>query len=236
MWRRSKWKANGGNPRIRECGLLWLPATPLGRNGAERKGRFGLSGWRCACRLPVELGGRPRAGAATGPGTDNLALGGTRHPLPTDLTEYLRGLGACVLNSADLQAYVLAAESTWTTEPWVLEARTVVIRLQRVADELAARSLNMEQAVRRILVDLDRLQALVVTRREARGLRLRVLRRQLEATLDQLMNRAKTLVQAAETDPDPEAFATKWAQDAAPLVHALDNGLREWHRSVDLGA
>ena len=163
-------------------------------------------------------------------------LGGTRHPLPTDLTEYLRGLGACVLNSADLQAYVLFAESTWTTDPWVLEARTVVTRLQRVADELAARSLTVEQAVRRILVDLDRLQALVVTRREARGPRLRVLRRKLEGTLDQLMNRAKTLVQAAETDPDPEAFVTKWAQHAVPLVNALDDGLREWHRSVDLGA
>ena len=159
-------------------------------------------------------------------------LAGTKLPLPTELTEYLRGLASSVLRVEDLQAYVSTAESTWTTDPWVLEARTEVNRLRRVGDELAAGRMPPSEAARKITGHIDRLYSLIGTRRESSG-PLGVMREQLEAAVSKLMVIARELV-VDRGQADDAAPAHRWSE-AVPQVDALDAGLLEWHRYISLG-
>jgi len=169
-----------------------------------------------------------------GPGwPESVWLAGTKYLLPTEFVEYLRGLAACVLRDENLRAYVSVAESTWSTDPWVLEARTVVSRLRRAGDDLTSGDLLLADAASKIPADVDRVYNLIGARRESFG-RLGVMRKQLDAKASQLMEMARELVEAAEADD--ATFLIKWAEEAVPLVEALDAGLLEWHRYIGLGS
>ncbi len=171
--------------------------------------------------------------AAEGTGQpDPVYLAGAKHELPADLAEYLRGRAAAVLRVENLQAYVSAAESTWTTDPWVLEARTELNRLRRARDKLAAGKMPADEAKRTIRGHLDRLSSLIGIRHESSG-PLGVLRENLDAALGRLMAVAGELM-AEQPTADGATPADRW-ESADPHIDALDAGLLEWHRYVSLG-
>jgi energy-coupling factor transporter ATP-binding protein EcfA2 len=164
---------------------------------------------------------------------DSVYLAGAKLSLPAELAEYLSGQASAVLRVEDLQAYVSAAESTLSTDPWVLEARTEVNRLRLTGDELVAGTLPPSEAGRQLRRHVDRLDNLIGARREATGT-LGVMREKLDAALGELM----TVVRNFMPDQEPADSATpadRWVVEAVPHVDAIDAALREWHRYVSLG-
>jgi KAP family P-loop domain len=161
---------------------------------------------------------------------DAFYLAGASLVLPADLAEYLRGLAGAVQRVEDLQAYVWATESTWTTDSWVLKARIEVNRLRGAGDELVTGTAPGE-AMRKIRIHVDRLYELIGTRQEPSG-PLGVLRQNLDAALGNLM----AVVGELTADETPvSAWQERWVSEAAPQVAAIDAGLLEWHRYAGLG-
>jgi hypothetical protein len=163
----------------------------------------------------------------------DLVLAGTRYVLPVDLAEYLGGQAAALLDTTELETYIMAAESTWTTDPEVLEARTELNRLRRAGEELANGQLPAQDAIGMIRGHLDRLDSLISARRESAG-PLGVLWENLDATLRELMD-----VVAGFLDEQPVTGGATpmdvW-KSAVTHVDALDKGLLAWHRYVSRGA
>jgi hypothetical protein len=164
---------------------------------------------------------------------ESVWLAGTRYPLTTELVGYLRGPAAALLRVPDLQAYVSAAESTLTTDPWVLEARTVVSRLRQAVERFASAGMPVAEAARKIIGDVDRLFGMIGARRESSG-PLGVIRERLHNAVSELMVIARELTDGPATDDDE--FASTWAERAVPWVEGLDAGLLEWHRYIGLGS
>ena len=188
----------------------------------------------------VQLADNPRYFQETlrealgGPGQlDAVYLAGARFALPADLAEYLRGRAAAVLRVENLQAYVSTAESIWTSDSWVLGARTELNRLRRAGDELVVGKTSSGEAARKIRSHVDRLFSLIGSRHESSG-PLGVLRENLDAALGNLMAVAGELV-ADQAPVGGAAPAERWVSDAVPQVDAIDAGLLEWHRYVSLG-
>lgn len=164
---------------------------------------------------------------------DVVYLAGTRLPLPPDLTEYLRGIASAVLRVEDLQAYVSAAESTWTTDPWVLEARSEVNQLRLASNALAKSALPPDEAGRAIRGHVDRLASQIGPRRESSGL-LGLLRESLAAEVNDLMAVTGELM-ADWGGADGAALALRWDSATSQHVDAIDDLLSEWRRYVSLG-
>jgi hypothetical protein len=160
-------------------------------------------------------------------------LAGTKLPLPAELTEYLRGLASGVLTVEDLQAYVTTAESTWTSDPWVLEARVEVNRLRRAGDDFAAGHMPASEAVPKLVGHIDVLYGLISTRHESSP-ELGILREKLEAAGSELLVIAHRLVDDQATSEDAVLTAI-WVSEAVPQIDALDAGMLEWHRYLSIG-
>jgi len=165
---------------------------------------------------------------------DSVWLSGTKFALPLGFPEYLRGDAAPVLTVEDLQSYVSAAESTWSTDPWVLDARTIVSRLRRSVDSLSSGSLTLAEAARRIPGETDRLYNVVIPRREPFG-RLRAMRNDIEATVAKLDAMMRDLVRA-DSGEDAAFSVDAWTSGATALFKELDVALQEFHRYVSVGA
>ena len=165
-------------------------------------------------------------------GRPHLVLPDTEYELPMDLAEYLRGRAAALLDVEKLEAYVMAAESTWTTDSWVLEARMEVDRLRRVGIGLAAGKVPAEEAVGTIRGHLDHLYSLISARRESSG-PLGILRENLDIELRELMAVAAEFL--AEQPQADDATPTNLWESAVLHINALDAGLRDWHQYVSLG-
>jgi KAP family P-loop domain len=164
---------------------------------------------------------------------DEVFLAGTRYALPLDLAEYLRGRAAALLHADKLEAYILTAESTWTTDPTVLEARMELNRLRRAGKTMAAGGDSAEEALGMVRGHLDNLFSLISAKRESSG-PLGVLWKKLDADLKRLM-----AVMADLLPGQPGAGGvtpTDVWKAALPPVDALDKGLLEWHRYVSLGS
>jgi energy-coupling factor transporter ATP-binding protein EcfA2 len=160
-------------------------------------------------------------------------LAGTRMALPLGFSEYLRGEAAALLTVTDLEAYVSAAESTSSADPWVLEARTMVSRLRRSVDALSAGELPPPEPARQIRSELDHLYRLLSTKRELAG-RLRARRARLETTVSEIQHTTLKVL-GAEGDIS-DAAINDWPGKVTPLLDALDADLRELHRSISIGA
>jgi hypothetical protein len=161
------------------------------------------------------------------PPAGSVWLSGVKVALPLGLPEYLATEASPVLHVQDLQLYVSAAESTQSTDPSVLEARTTASRLRRSADELASGDLPLAEAARRIPGDIQRLASLILSRSP------RAAGRQLQTAISQLETIAEEIKRADSSAPGD--FGKEWAARAAPLFDAVDTGLRELQRSVNVG-
>jgi hypothetical protein len=158
-------------------------------------------------------------------------LAGQKYGLPDSLVAYLRGPAAAVLDEPDLHAYVSAIESTWTTEAWVLEARTIVSRLRR-AEEKFASAVYQAADLPNIARDIDDLYSTVSARREPAG-RMGDRREQLDDALVKLMEVAHEMPAAVEENA---MFAGRWADEAVPLLKTVDDILLEYHRYYSFGS
>jgi len=159
-------------------------------------------------------------------------LAGIEYRLTPELAAYLAGPARPALTEADLRPYISAAESTWSTDPRVLEARIVVSRLRHAGTDLVAGQLTLAQAARKISMDVDRLDTLIGGRLESPGW-LGAIQRQLRANVAALINVARELETAAKLND--AGFLPKWTDTAVPLIKALDDGLLAWHRYVSRG-
>jgi hypothetical protein len=162
---------------------------------------------------------------------ESVWLSGKRMRLPPGLPEYLRGEAADLLGDMDLEPYVSAAESTWSTDPSILQARTMVSRFRRSVDEVSDGVVPAATCAARISHDVERLRRLL-TRREPAG-RLSAMRAQLESNIGELQRIANEI---PSDDQVPELNPADWADRAKLVLAALDNGLRELHRYLSVSA
>jgi hypothetical protein len=163
---------------------------------------------------------------------DEVFLAGTKYALPVDLAEYLRGRGAALLHASNLEAYIMTAESTWTTDPSVLEARIELNRLRRAGDRLATGEVLAEEGVGVIRGHLDNLYSLISAKRESAG-PLGALWKNLDADLRKLTAAAARFLPEQPTTDD--VTPTDVWESAVRHVNALDEGLLAWHRYISLG-
>lgn len=154
-------------------------------------------------------------------------LSGIKVNLPSGLLEYLRTDAEAVLEVDDLQSYVSAAESTRHTDPSVREARVMVNRLRRAADELSSGALTLTEAGSSIPGDIKRLSELSSRRSRFTGL-------ELQRVISQL-NLMATELQHPATGGDTELPAS-WPAKAATLLDKLDALLRELDWQINVGA
>jgi hypothetical protein len=165
---------------------------------------------------------------------ESATIGGAR--VPADLADYLRELGSCLLTADNLQAYVLAAEATWSTDPAVLDARMAVARLARLGAELAVSDRDLAEVIGKIEFEIEQLRNLPLTKRVGLSRRLVSIRSRIEAMVDQLVSVARAVAEMAGGPSGRDDAVTAWAEQAAPLVKSIDEALREWYRNVSLGA
>jgi len=81
-------------------------------------------------------------------------------------------------------------------------------------------------------MDVDHLDTLIGRRLESAGWP-GAIPKQLRDDVTALMAVASELQKAANSHNDD--FRGRWAQEAAPLIKTLDDGLRAWHRYIGLG-
>jgi hypothetical protein len=156
-------------------------------------------------------------------------LAGTECALPGEFVEYLRGLALPLLRAEDLSVYISLAESTRSTDPWVLEARTVVSRLRGTGDALERGMLSGTAGWERITADVVRLSSLIGSRHESFGL-LGVLREQLDRDASRLAEITRRL--AVIEREVPGSFQAAWRADGIRLVETIDAALLRWHRYI----
>jgi energy-coupling factor transporter ATP-binding protein EcfA2 len=161
------------------------------------------------------------------PQPDTVYLSGAKVTLTPGLLEYLREDARSVLDTDDLQSYVSAAEATRRSDSSIRDARVVVNRLRRVADELRSGTFPPRDAGPRFSSDVKRLADLTVRRA-----RLSV--DPVQAILSQLESAAKEL-QPADEDAQSEIIS-KWIAKVDPLFGKLDDLLRELDRQISVGA
>ncbi len=159
-------------------------------------------------------------------------LAGDEYALPADFVEYLQALAAPILHDNELPAYVSTAESTSSSDLWVLEARTTISRLRRTADGLRTGDIALADAAAQISSDVGRIYGLVRARREVYG-RFGLIREQLAAAAAELMKITQELVDAV--DAGAANFLMRWNTEAVPQIDALDAGLLDWRQHIGLG-
>jgi hypothetical protein len=158
-------------------------------------------------------------------------LGGVACPLDTEIVEYLRHAARPVLIAEDLRPYISAAESTWSTDPRVLDARMAVFRLRSVSDALTAGTITLAGAAERISAATDHLDSAIRARISAAW--LRPVQDRLLADVATLAALARELQVAAQSGD--VGFLSRWRQQAVPRIESLDAGMLAWHRYSGLG-
>ncbi|MGH2549921.1 MAG: KAP family P-loop NTPase fold protein [Thermomicrobiales bacterium] len=162
---------------------------------------------------------------------DSVWLSGVKVAVPTQFVDYLRGPAAPLLETQFLASYVSAAESTYSSDPSILEAQSMLGQIRQSVDDLATSddpklAYEIQSRLARILDDL-------VTRR-------RNTNPGLQASVDAIqvqLNRITTYG-ASDTDGQPtysEIVGDAVAQMTAPL-EALDKRLGELRRQASIGA
>jgi len=165
----------------------------------------------------------------------SVYLSGERLSLSHKLIEYLRGDGAPVLTDRNLPLYVSAAESTWSTDPSVLDARTTVSQLRQLVADLSSGEQKPAEASGQITSELERLLRLVSSRRDLLG-RPGVLREQIQSAVSELGGLTQELVgAAADESPGREQFVKDWVAKTTEPLDRLDADLKEMHRYVSVG-
>lgn len=163
-------------------------------------------------------------------------IGGARVRLPVSFIDYLDGIASPLLAVPNLAAYVAAADSSLSTEPWVLKARIEVGRLSKLVDGAAGRAIvidshQLEEAplnVDALVDDIENLAGLISPRRRADGIAGEISSRVESAYL-----RLRDQAQSMKLTSDALSFGSQMRK-LAQLLGELDEVLREYSRSVSV--
>lgn len=158
-------------------------------------------------------------------------MSGAKVAVPTQFLDYLRGPAAALLQTPYLASYVSAAESTYSSDPSILEAQSVLGQVrQRVEELLTSDDPKLPYDIRS---QLSRIGEELVTKRRHGDAGLEA---NLGVVHDQL-NRIIALTNsdgpAAPGDSDVIPDAVRRMSSA---LEALDRRLRELRRLASIGA
>ena len=149
-------------------------------------------------------------------------LAGAAQPVPPSLLRYLGDAAWPLLLVTDLRPYLTAAESTWSADPWIPQARTMALRLRRSADEVTSRSAPPE-GLELLVRDAQDLRDFIARRKEPAG-SLRGIRRDLEETATRIV----TSLMESASSPSTEVELLRTRLTA--MFDRLDAGLRDYQR------
>lgn len=149
-------------------------------------------------------------------------LAGAAQPVPPSLLRYLGDAAWPLLLVTDLRPYLTAAESTWSADPWIPQARTMALRLRRSADEVTSRSAPPE-GLELLVRDAQDLRDFIARRKEPAG-SLRGIRRDLEETATRIVT--SLMESASSPGTEVELLRTR----LTPMFDRLNAGLRDYQR------
>jgi hypothetical protein len=154
-------------------------------------------------------------------------LSGVKVAVPSQFIDYLRGPAGQLLHTSDLGSYVSAAESTYSSDPSILEAQSILGQIRQKVEELPTS--DDPKLPYEIQSLLTRIREDIVQRRRYKD-------PDLDANIDtahQQLNRIVT-AKTSDTDPNVKDVEDAIARMTAPL-EALDRRLREMRRQATMG-
>ena len=161
-------------------------------------------------------------------------IGGAKVGLPVNFVEYLRSIGNPLLTVPNLWVYVAAAESSLTTEPWVLDARIALGELRKAVEEAQgllpglgeAVSDDLTRALTSLAFGVRDLDGLFAPRRRATG---------MAGEISHRVDSAYRRLQARSPEPGTSvATLSGQLRETASLLGELDAVLREYSRTVSV--
>lgn len=158
--------------------------------------------------------------AARSPGeAGDVWLPGAAEPVPLSLLRYLSDVAWPLLQVRDLRQYLIVAESTWSADPWIPQARIMAVRLRRSADEAISR--QAPEPVASLVRGAQDLRDFIARQRDMAG-SLRGIWRDLEETASQIV--------ACLNEPTTDAELLRARLTA--MFDRLEAGLRDWQRNA----
>jgi GTPase SAR1 family protein len=161
---------------------------------------------------------------SSGPGGDVLLPGATE-PVPPSLLQYLRNEAWPLLISANLRPYLRAAESAWSVDPWIPQARAKVVRLRRSVDEASA-STDPREMFGSLVRDAQDLRDFIMEHREP-SRTVRHILRGLGETASQIV------FELTQSEASPDADVQVLRTRVTAMMDRLDAGLRDYQRFVN---
>lgn len=149
-------------------------------------------------------------------------LPGAAQPVPPSLLRYLGDAAWPLLRVTDLRPYLTVAESTWSADPWIPQARAMALRLRRSADEVTSGSAPPE-GLELLVRDAQDLRDFIARRKEP-AVSLRGIRRDLEETATRIV--ASLMESASSPGAEVELLRTR----LTAMFDRLDAGLRDYQR------
>jgi hypothetical protein len=156
-------------------------------------------------------------------GTSDVWLPDISQPVPPSLLRYLDDAGSPLLFVNDLRPYLTVAESKWSADPWIPEARRMAVRLRRSLAE-ATTGTALREHLGRLVHEAQDLQDFINGRREPVGGVLQVIRRHLEETVSEIVD--DLMESASAPQEDAELVQTR----LAAMLDRLDAGLRDYQQ------
>lgn len=154
---------------------------------------------------------------------EQVWLAGRQMPIPNQLTQYLQGLGQALLDDPQLGSYVSAAESSRSSDPYLLEAQSTLNRLRRAIDALS-KDASLERA-HELPVEVSRLSELGHRRSD---------QPRLSRAVAELSTLTKDVFGPRADEPEDEASRKRARLEE--LVSSVEAELRELRRQSNLGA
>jgi hypothetical protein len=150
-------------------------------------------------------------------------------PLPTTFLDYVRGPASALLDDVSLEPYVTSAESFGSTNPAVAEARTIVVRLQRLVASLVAGSAVESEALEELRAKTSQLYSAIDRGSSSSS------PQQFDAY--QLVNDLQLETsKILPRDPGAAAGPPKWAPRVLDLLDSIERSLREVRRQANVTA
>ncbi len=156
-------------------------------------------------------------------------LSGVKVAIPSQFVDYVHGPAAPLLNAGDIGQYVSAAESTYSSDPSILEAQSLLGQIRRKVEELSSsEDPKLPFEIRSLLTRI----------RDDVGLRRRHKDPGLEVNIDDAqrqLDRISAPAADANAKPNVEEVEDVVMRMTVPL-EALDRRLREMRRQATIGA
>ena len=156
---------------------------------------------------------------------------GIKVAVPTQFFDYLRGPARALLHAEDLRSYVSAAESTYSSDPSILEAQSTLGQIRQKVEELpTSDDPKLSYEIQSLLA---RIRDEIILRRRSKDADLEA---NLEAARQQLDRILAAKTPDTEASPDNAWTVQDAVEKMTPLLDALDRRLSELRRQATIGA